>query len=144
MLPQQPSPQRHGWTFPHTRAHLLAAAQTRRDFHEARAKFWQDKLASVEATIREKGLDFRQNIPERYMGATTNYYQQQIVVDNTLTQEHGQAQGRLRHHQQLAEEFRRWTVALSANGAPSTYNLTIDDIAYFWPSPGQDTEDGAP
>lgn len=113
---------RANWTFAYRSVALIAPCQTRAAFHRGRETYWAEQTAELEAKMREKGIELRE---QQVTGGT----QFSAVVDPDLARRLGDAKAKHDHHRAEARTFEAYVGVFLATDA--TYHLTIADIDYF-------------
>lgn len=120
---------RDNWLFPYTADKLLAAATAKREHHDARLLWWEDKKASVIEAVKAEGIE----IDESLADITSNSYGRgaTVQVRNDLVRDLQECVSKIREHRGKASDYSAWVQVLSSQGQ-ATLALHHDDWLFFF------------
>lgn len=114
---------RSSWTFPYRANAISRAAAKQAAFHRERETHYIGEAERLEATLREKGIELREQ-------QVTGGAQFSAVVDPDLARQLGEARNRRDGHNRSARLFEAYVGAFNETG-DLVRHLTIADIDYF-------------
>lgn len=117
-----PDEGRAGFRFVYESEKLKEACQLRSLYHRNRQDFYIEQAATLEAKLREKGVELR----EQQMTGGPSFA---AVVDAEISTELQKARQKRDWHRQEAELYEAYSGAFGSS--TTTYWLTIDDVRYF-------------
>lgn len=119
---------RADWKFPFTPGEIAEAASRRMEYHEERMVFWGNAREEAKAAIEEKGFEVRDY-------AVTGGQRAEVVVDPALAQRLGEADRKLKEHNEKTEIYGGWFRVLERASnhpfCPDPLLLDHDDIRFF-------------
>lgn len=128
---------RNDWEFKYTGAKLAEAAKAQREFREGRVKVWQEKKEEVRKKISEEGVTVHEDLMDQVvsnnykMSSTRGGYGPTVSIDPTLQQDLGRCYERIKHHEDLAKEYKAWEAVMSAH-PEQVVELNHEDWIYFF------------
>lgn len=128
---------RDSWTVMLPTNKVLAAARTKKKFHQARVQHWLVQRTKAEKTFKKNGLKVVANIFNTTSGtsysvaSTSNMKQQVAQVDNKLLQDWQDANIKAEQHKNLVRRYEKWIQFFGAGKIVSTLDLTMDDAEFF-------------
>lgn len=117
---------RYEWSFFYSVEEVCKAARVQKEYHEGRRDWWEAELAKAEATLKEKGLEYRES---HYTGG----HRLEAVLDPQLKTRVEECRQRRDEHENKRKEFHRWerSLAHEMESRSSDLQLTIDDVEFF-------------
>lgn len=113
-----------GWSFSYQAEDLLAASERQAKFHREREAFYTEQATEIEATLREKGVELReQNI--------TGGPRFAAVVDPEIADQLATARQKRDLHASKAKRFEAYSGVFGRPTNTTSYSLTIEDVDYF-------------
>jgi hypothetical protein len=120
---------RNAWEFNYLASELREAAILKRDFHQKRLEWWNNKQTEVRELIKAEGIE----IDESVSNIISNSYRQPTVqVRTDLVRDIQECIGKVSEHRGKVEEYSGWVTVLTAASPTAVYPLTHDDWLFFF------------
>ena len=129
------SGKRDGWEFECEAIKLAEGATRQKEFRDGRVKAWKKAMDKLMAEVKESGIEINESAADLMGSAYTSNIRgkgcQTIIVRPDLQAKLKECQGKIKAHQQAADEYDGWVQVLTAN--PETrLKLTHADWLYFF------------
>jgi hypothetical protein len=121
---------RHEWKFLYTASELASAALTKRDTHQAKFEWWENKKKEVMKSIGDGGIEVHDSVAASYSN-TKGSFSPQIRIDATLQRDLTECQEKIMEHHELVQAYNGWLQVLSAN-KNDRLELNHDDYLFFF------------
>lgn len=123
--------QRDEWAFGYTAKQLADAALAKKQHHEERLKWWQEKQQAVIDEVKDKGLEVSQQIASEY-AVSQAIRGAQLVVKNDYQQKLNECHMKIQSHGARAKEYDGWHQMLSAQLPTHSVSLDVEDFLFFF------------
>ncbi len=113
---------------------LLAAAQTKKGWHEGRLKWWGDKRDEIKEKIRSEGIEIDESVAfgsENYMNNKSTHRGASVSIRNDLVQDLNECVNKVSEHQNKIKDYDAWEQVLASQGQ-ATFDLYQDDWLFFF------------
>lgn len=121
---------RRDWTVAYNASEIADAAAQKATHHRARADHYTDIASSLEADLRERGVELRTT-------PMSGGERMTAVLDNDLASQLATARGAAAQHQGWLNEYAalRDMMARAAERGNPTFDATVDDYTFLFGPP---------
>jgi hypothetical protein len=119
---------RSGWKFSYAADKLLAAATTKKNWHEGRLKWWDDKKKEVMTSIKAEGLEIDESVALGYSNSSRNT---SVNIRTDFLRDLNECIGKISEHKTKLQDYDAWTQVLASQGQAS-FDLNQDDWLFFF------------
>lgn len=121
---------RNEWKFDYTASTLADAALAKRNAHEGKLHWWENKKAEVMTKVRESGIEVHESVAASYSN-TKGSFGPQITIDATLQRDLQECQEKILSHTTLIQAYDGWVQVLT-NNLEVRLTLHHDDWLFFF------------
>jgi len=127
---------RNEWKFRYTASQLANAAKEKRDHHQSRLEWWNNKQKEVVAQIKENGLEVSEasTLASEYSIAASSAHwfgNAQLVVNTDYQKKLNECHQKIQSHKNKAAEFDGWLQMLESN-PDAIVPLDSEDFLFFF------------
>lgn len=119
------------WKFPYTADKLLAAANTKVEFHKARLAWWEDKKASVLATVKAEGIEIDESVAAGEGYGKSYSRHESVTIRDDLVRDLSECVSKVKEHRGKVADYGGWAEVLASQGQ-ATFDLFQGDWLYFF------------
>lgn len=126
---------RSTWNFAYTIEQLRDAAIAKRDWHEGRLKWWDDKRDETEAKIKSEGIEIDKSVAfgtDGYFSNKSHRRGASVTINNDLLDDFQECHSKVSEHQNKVKEYNGWVEVFSSQPLHHTLNLHQDDWLFFF------------
>lgn len=121
---------RDEWEFEYSASKMAEAAEIKRNTHQKKLEWWENKKKEVMQQVRDTGIEIRDSVAAGYSNKSGNYGPQ-IEIDGGLQRDLSECQQKILEHAGHVQAYEGWRQVLLAN-ADSRLKLHHDDWLYFF------------
>ena len=122
------------WKFQYPADKLLAAATTKKNWHEGRLQWWIKKRDEMKEKIKEEGIEIDESVAfgtEHYLSNKSSYRGASVNIRADLVTDLTECVSKVAEHQGKIKDYDAWTQVLASQGQAS-FDLYQDDWLFFF------------
>lgn len=121
---------RDEWTFEYTASKLAEAAASKREKHQKKLTWWEEKKAETMKKVAESGIEVQDSVASMYSN-TKGSFGPQIRIDAGLQRDLTECQDKIMEHHGKVSEYDGWVQVLTGN-PEARLSLHHDDYLFFF------------
>jgi hypothetical protein len=121
---------RNEWIFHYTASKLAEAAASKREAHQKKILWWENKKQEVIKKITETGIEVQDSVAASYSNTKGNFGPQ-IKIDSGLQRDLTECQDKIMEHHSKIQSYAGWIQVLNAN-PEARLELEHDDYLFFF------------
>src|SRR5688572_14342564 len=131
---------REKWKFDYTAKVLAAAAQMKKEWHDSRLAFWEERQKVVEEKIQKEGVKIDRsqllriaNNAAQGFASVSNYSRQPTVeIDEEMIRDLNECLEKVKGHRNHADNYQGWLQLFRSLAPEAILKLNHDDYLYFF------------
>lgn len=121
---------RDEWVFTYTASKLAEAAASKREAHQKKFMWWEDKKKEVMKQVAESGIEVQDSVASSYSNVKGGFGPQ-IKIDAGLQRDLTECQEKIVEHHDKVRQYSGWVQVLNAN-PEARLELEHDDYLFFF------------
>ena len=122
---------RNEWSFQFAASKVLEAAQNKREEHQKKFVWWENKLEESKSKAKDGGIVIQSSLASSYSN-TKSGFGPQVSLDPEIQKHLSEAFNKVQEHNAKVKEYQSWIIVLGSCSPSEVLELNQDDYLYFF------------